>query len=282
LRAEVWTRFQERFAIPQVLEFYAASEGSFSLFNLEGKPGAIGRVPGFLHHRFPAEIIRTDIETETPIRGDNGFCLRCAANEPGEAIGRINVDPDGTTGRFEGYSSAAETEKKILRNVFVEGDAWMRTGDLMRKDEKNFFYFVDRMGDTFRWKGENVSTAQVGEILGQCPGVLDAAVYGVTIPGADGRAGMAALVVDGSFQLGDFWAALSSRLPAFARPVFLRLRSGFALTATFKQQKHGLKLEGYDPSRVTEPLYVQNRDQTGFRTFGADDFQRVQAGERLF
>jgi fatty-acyl-CoA synthase len=281
LRADVWGPFQQRFKIPQILEFYAASEGSFSLFNLEGKPGAIGRVPGFLSHRFPADIIQIDIESGAPARGAGGFCMRCSVNEAGEAIGRLNEAPNAITGKFEGYSSANESEHKILRNVFAEGDAWLRTGDLMRKDEKNFFYFVDRIGDTFRWKGENVSTAQVAESLCGCPGVVEAVTYGVAIAGTDGRAGMASLVVDASFDLNAFRNAVSARLPAFARPVFLRLQQGFATTATFKRQKHGLQREGYDPSQVTDPLYIDDGAQARYRAFTQADFDRMQRGERL-
>jgi fatty-acyl-CoA synthase len=281
LRGDVWTEFQARFHIPQILEFYAASEGSFSLFNLEGQPGAIGRVPGFLSHRFPAALIRIDPESGVPLRDAGGFCLRCDTNEAGEAIGRLNADADGITGRFEGYSSAAESEKKILRNVFAPGDAWLRTGDLMRKDGKNFFYFVDRLGDTFRWKGENVSTAQVADVLRQCPGVREAAVYGVTIAGADGRAGMAALIVDAAFDLVAFRAMLSDRLPAFARPVFLRLLAGLAMTATFKLQTHGLQRDGYDPVAVFDPLYIDDSAGGRYRAFTKDDFARMAQGERL-
>ncbi|MDB5567308.1 MAG: AMP-dependent synthetase and ligase [Tardiphaga sp.] len=281
LRGDVWTAFQSRFKVPQILEFYAASEGSFSLFNLEGKPGAIGRVPGFLSHRFPAEIVRIDIESGAPVRDTQGFCTRCAINEAGEAIGKLNEDPNGTTGRFEGYSSVAESENKILRNVFKPGDAWLRTGDLMRKDEKNFFYFVDRMGDTFRWKGENVSTAQVSEALCDCRGVIEAAVYGVAIPGSDGRAGMAALVVDPSFDLVTFREDVATRLPAFARPIFLRLKNGLALTATFKQQKHELQRDGYDPAKVIGPLYIDSNVTGRYSALSQDDFDGMQRGVRL-
>ena len=279
LRADVWTRFQDRFKIPRILEFYAASEGSFSLFNLEGKPGAIGRVPGVLQHRFPAEIIEIDLESEMPVRDLAGFCVRCAVNMPGEAIGRIGAGPDSVTGRFEGYSSVAESEKKILRNVFRPGDAWLRSGDLMRKDEKSFFYFVDRIGNTFRWKGENVSTAQVAETLCRCPGVVEAVVYGVSVPGADGRAGMAALVVDEAFDLASFAAAAAVLLPGFARPMFLRLRDYFKITATFKQQNHDLKREGFDTSVVTDPLFFQNAGGV-YQPFLQDDFDRLQNGGR--
>jgi len=282
LRADIWTQFQERFKIPQILEFYAATEGSFSLFNLEGKPGAIGRVPGFLSHRFPAEIVSFDFEHEVPIRDADGFCIRCGANEVGEAIGRLNENSESMAGRFEGYSNSEETEKKILHSVFVQGDAWFRTGDLMHKDEKNFFYFVDRIGDTFRWKGENVSTRQVAEVLCGCPGVTEAIVYGVTIPGTEGRAGMAALAVERSFDLIRFRTFINDRLPAFACPIFLRLQVKLEMTATFKQKKYHLQRDGYDPSRVTDPLYVDDASHAGYILLDQSGFDRIQRGETPF
>ncbi len=196
-------------------EFYAATEGNFSLYNVEGKPGAIGRIPPFLAHRFPAAIIRVDPELGVPVRDPGGLCVACARGEVGEAIGRIGT-ADGGGGRFEGYTNAADTEKKILRDVLVKGDAWFRTGDLMMLDQAGFFHFVDRVGDTFRWKGENVATSEVNEAVVDCPGIIDATTYGVEVRGADGRAGMAAVVVDDRFDLQEFGDHLARRLPAYA------------------------------------------------------------------
>lgn len=279
LRAEVWTAFQQRFAIPQVLEFYAASEGSFSLVNLEGKPGAIGRVPPFLRHRFPAEIVRFDMAREAPLRDDSGFCVCCAANEPGEAIGRLSDDAGATT-RFEGYSSREETERKILRDVFVKGDAWFRTGDLMRRDDDGFFYFVDRIGNTFRWKGENVSAAEVADVLGACAGVLEAIVYGVAVSGTEGRAGMAALVVGPTFDLADLATAINGRLPGFARPLFLRLSDSIATTATYKPRKQDLQAAGFDPAG-DDPIFVYDRQRAGYTRLDQTGFDRIQRGEAM-
>ncbi|HET7885656.1 MAG TPA: long-chain-acyl-CoA synthetase, partial [Bradyrhizobium sp.] len=173
LRGDIWEDFQTRFSIPQILEFYAATEGNFSLYNVECKPGAIGRIPPLLAHRFPAAIVRVDAETLTPRRNADGLCEACAVGEAGEAVGRIGT-ADGAGGRFEGYTNADETEKKILRDVFAKGDAWFRTGDLMKIDDAGFFHFVDRLGDTFRWKGENVATSEVNEAILECRGVIDA------------------------------------------------------------------------------------------------------------
>ena len=138
-----------------------------------------------------------------PFVRHDGLCIPCARGEAGEAIGRIGIAGDGG-GRFEGYTDAAETEKKILRDVLAKGDAWFRTGDLMMLDESGYFHFVDRVGDTFRWKGENVATSEVNQAVLDCPGVVDATTYGVEIPGADGRAGMVAVVIDDGFDLGEF------------------------------------------------------------------------------
>jgi fatty-acyl-CoA synthase len=258
LRADVWEAFKQRFAIPDILEFYAATEGTFSLYNAEGKPGAIGRIPPFLAHRFPAAIIKFDMETGAPVRDEEGRCIRCPRNEVGEAIGRISASESAAGARFEGYTSDAETEKKILRNVFAGGDAWFRTGDLMRKDEKGFFYFVDRVGGSFRWKGENVATLEVQEAVSSCPGVLAAHVYGVEVPRAEGRAGMAALVIDPSFDLAVLRAHLAAQLPAYARPLFLRIRDELEMTETFKPKTHRLAAEGFDPSAVADALYFDD------------------------
>ena len=144
LRGEVWENFQARFRIPQILEYYASTEGNFSLYNCEGKPGAIGRIPPFLKHRMPVEIVRFDVETEIPSRDAAGHCVVCEPDEAGEAIGKLQSGDGEQLGRFEGYADEAATSKKILRNVFEAGDAWYRTGDLMRRDAQGFFYFVDR------------------------------------------------------------------------------------------------------------------------------------------
>src|SRR5579884_789615 len=202
LRPDIWREFQRRFHIPRILEFYASTEGTASLFNVDGEPGSIGRIPPYLAHRFPVLIIKLDANN-APVRSEQGFCVRCAHNEVGEAIGPVLNESVNVANRFDGYTNTEASDKKILRNVFQPGDTWFRTGDLMRKDERGFFYFVDRIGDTFRWKGENVSTLEVSQALCEFPGVKEANVYGVEIPGADGRAGMAAVVASGALDLED-------------------------------------------------------------------------------
>ncbi len=256
LRAEVWEAFKTRFRIPRILEYYASTEGTFSLYNCEGKPGSIGRIPSFLTHRLPVALLRVAPDTSEPVRGADGFCEPCGADEAGEAVGLIPAGDGARGGRFEGYADTSASERKVLRNVFKEGDAWYRTGDLMRRDAAGFYYFVDRLGETFRWKGENVSTAEVMGALTAAPHVLDGVVFGVAVPGTEGRAGMAALVVDEHFDLGVFRAHIAAQLPTYARPVFVRLVHALDLTGTFKPRKLELVREGYDPAEVSDPLYV--------------------------
>lgn len=277
LRGDIWEAFQARFAIPQVLEFYAATEGNFSLYNVEGKPGAIGRIPPLLAHRFPAAIVRVDMDSGAPVRGEDGLCTACARGEAGEAVGRIGVADEGG-GRFEGYTDAEETEKKVLRDVFAKGDAWFRTGDLMKLDAAGFFYFVDRVGDTFRWKGENVATSEVNEAVTDSPGVVDAATYGVAVPGADGRAGMAAIVVDEGFDLAQLADHLSRRLPVYAHPVVIRLCAALDTTETFKQKKQQLAREGFDPRLVTDPLFFRDPASGAYRELAAAKYARILDG----
>ncbi|MBP0110706.1 MULTISPECIES: long-chain-acyl-CoA synthetase [Bradyrhizobium] len=277
LRGDIWEDFQARFSIPRVLEFYAATEGNFSLFNVEGQPGAIGRVPPLLAHRFPASLVKLDPDSGAPLRNDEGFCIACARGEPGEAIGRIGTADEGG-GRFEGYTDAGETEKKILRDVFAKGDAWFRTGDLMRIDDKGFFHFVDRIGDTFRWKGENVATSEVNDAVRDFAGVIDATTYGVSIPGADGRAGMSALVVNDGFDISALPVHLAQRLPAYARPVFIRISSEIDATETFKQKKGELAREGFDPGAISDPLFMLDPKSGAYVTLDSEGFTKIIEG----
>jgi fatty-acyl-CoA synthase len=252
LRPEIWRQFQERFAIPRIVEFYGATEGNVSMLNYDGTVGAVGRVPDYLEWLLPSRIVRFDVEKEMPVRGSDGLCIECGPDEVGEALGGVS----SRAGReFEGYSNRAESDKKMLRDVFSRGDLWFRTGDLMRRDGHGYFYFVDRIGDTFRWKGENVSTGEVGEVLATVRGVREVNVYGVTVPGVDGRAGMATLVADGDFSLDDLSSRVKARLAPYARPIFLRLSPRIEVTATFKQRKVDLVRQGFDPSAISDPLY---------------------------
>jgi fatty-acyl-CoA synthase len=282
LSAAVWRDFQARFAVPRIVEFYAATEGNFSLFNLEGEPGAIGRAPRFMAHRFPVEIVAFDPQTGQPRRGPDGRCLRCAPGTAGEAIGRISGAGGDPAQLFEGYTNPAETEKKVLRDVFAPGDAWLRTGDLMRRDARGFFHFVERVGGSFRWKGENVSAAEVAAAIEACPGVEAAAVYGVAAPGAEGQAGMAAIVAGPGFDVSGLRAGLAEALPAYARPVFLRIVADLPRTETFKTASQPLAADGFDPARVGDPLYVDDPASGRYRPLDAELFERIGRGELRF
>jgi len=277
LRLDVWGEFETRFRIPRILEFYAATEGNVTLFNVEGKPGAIGRAPSFLAHRLPAVLVKCDLETGAPLRDARGFCIACAPDEVGEALGRTGNDRGDIGRRFNGYTDAEATEKKILRNVFEPGDAWFRTGDLMRRDEKGFFYFVDRIGDTFRWKGENVATSEVAAAICEFEGILDASVAGVEIPGCDGKAGMAGLVADGAIDLPALRRHLVERLPPYARPLFLTIRDEIEVTGTFKHRKAGRF--SYDPSAGADPIYFDDPVREAFVRLDADLHRRIRSGE---
>ncbi len=281
LRADVWQKFQSRFAIPRILEFYAATEGNVSLYNVEGKIGAAGRVPPFLSHRFPLALVKFDTAAGEPARDAAGRCVRCRSGETGEAIGRIaNADHGATaSGEFEGYTSTTETERKILRDVFEPGDAWYRTGDLMRMDERGFYYFVDRIGDTFRWKGENVAASEVAAVLAEFPGIETATVYGVTFPGAEGKAGMAAVIADTTLDLAGLRVHLAQRLPAYARPLFLRLTDRIDATATFKHINVALAREGFDVAVVRDPIYVDDPRQQAFVPLDAAFLDRIKSGK---
>ena len=279
LRADIWQDFKARFDIPRILEFYAATEGNVSLYNVEGEVGAIGRVPPFLAHRFPLALVEFDAITGVPLRGADGHCIRCATNEPGEAIGRIKGRAGQPGGEFEGYTDAADTGRKILRDVFEPGDAWYRTGDLMRMNGSGFFYFVDRIGDTFRWKGENVATSEVAAAILAFPGIVDASVYGVGVRGTEGAAGMATLVVDGALDFAELRRHLAKRLPDYARPLFLRIKDRIEVTATFKHKTPELARQGFDPALISDPIYFDNPEQQAYVPLDQALYRRIGAGQ---
>jgi len=269
LRPEIWEQFQERFGIERIIEFYGATEGNVALMNFDGKVGAVGRLPRLLRRVMGIELIRYDVATDSHLRNASGFCIACKPGEVGEAIGKLSQAV-----RFEGYTSAEDTEKKILRGVFKPGDAYFRTGDLLRRDDDDYFYFVDRIGDTFRWKGENVATSEVAEVLSVCPGVKEANVYGVAVPGHDGRAGMAALVVDASFDASLLAERVTRELPAYARPLFLRLTPEIETTGTFKHRKLDLVSDGFDPGKISDPLFFLDGER-GYVPLDPELYERI-------
>jgi fatty-acyl-CoA synthase len=277
LRADVWEQFERRFKIPQILEFYAATENNFSLFNCDGRPGAIGKIPAFLTHRFNVALVKLDADGLEPLREESGLCIRCAPGEAGEAIGEIRAGGQHTASQFEGYTDAAASQRKVIRDVFVKGDAWLRTGDVMRKDAKGYFYFIDRIGDTFRWKGENVATCEVADAIAAFPAIIEATVYGVTVPGTEGRAGMATIVTGEGFDLAEFRDHLAARLPSYARPVFLRIGAALEVTATFKHKKPELARQGFDPKAITDAIYFDDHQRETYVRLDRALFHAIQA-----
>ncbi|MDI7775051.1 long-chain-acyl-CoA synthetase [Asticcacaulis sp. EMRT-3] len=275
MRPEVWDHFKKRFKIPAIVEFYGSTEGNVSLFNLDGQPGAVGRVPKLLRNKFNVRLVRFDVESEMPIRQLNGLCQECRPGEIGEALGLIGADARHA---YSGYADKAATQKKILTDVFKKGDMWFRTGDLMRQDKNGYLYFVDRIGDTFRWKGENVSTSEVAEYCASAPGVEEAIVYGIPVPNHDGKAGMVALITREGFDLNTFKNHIDSYLPVYARPRFVRLLTEVETTGTFKYKKMDLVREGYDPLRIKDPLFIC-ADRDVYEPMTAEQANAIETGQ---
>lgn len=272
LRPDVWPTFQERFRIPQIIEFYGATEGTGSLFNLDNRIGAIGRMRPGLAKRLGIHLVKYDVAADEIVRDDHGRVIEVGPDEAGEAITRItSVAP------FEGYSDEEASEQKVLRGAFKDGDTYFRTGDLLSQDEDGYYYFIDRVGDTFRWKGENVSTAEVAAVLGGCVGVQEANVYGVEVPGADGRAGMATLVVDDDFSPEAIRDRVTEDLAAYARPLFLRIQTEVEITATFKHRKKDAVDEGFDPS-LPDPIWFLDPEAGAYVPLDTDLHDRIITG----
>ncbi|MDB5426648.1 MAG: acyl-CoA synthase, partial [Phenylobacterium sp.] len=255
LRPDIWPVMKQRFRIPDILEFYGSTEGNVSMFNFDGREGAIGRAPKWLRKKFNVRLVQFDVETEEAIRGPNGLCIECGPGQIGECIGQIGGD---ARSEYSGYVDKAASEKKVLHDVFEKGDAWFATGDLMKTDADGYFYFVDRIGDTYRWKGENVSTNEVAERLLACPGVQEANVYGVAVQGAEGRAGMAGLVVGADFDIKTFGEGVARELPPYAQPLFVRILPHIETTGTFKARKMDLIADGFDPGKIKGPLFFHD------------------------
>ena len=274
LRPDIWPVMKQRFRIPDILEFYGSTEGNVSLFNFDGREGAIGRAPKWLRNRFNVRLIQYDVETGEPVRGVSGLCVEAGAGQVGECVGHIGGD---ARSEFAGYVDKAASDKKVVRDVFEKGDAWFATGDLMKTDADGYFYFVDRIGDTYRWKGENVSTNEVAERLSSAPGVEQADVYGVTVPGAEGRAGMAALVVGPQFDIKAFGDQVRADLPPFAQPLFVRVLPAIATTGTFKVRKLDLVADGSDPAKIKGPLYFHDAKK-GYLKLTKGVFEKLAAG----
>lgn len=257
LRPSVWEAFVERFGVKQIGEFYGATECNCSIANMDGKVGACGFNSRILPNVYPIRLVKVNEETMELVRDKQGLCVPCRPGEPGLLVGRINQqDP---LRRFDGYASQDATRKKIAYNVFRKNDSAYLSGDVLVMDELGYMYFRDRSGDTFRWKGENVSTTEVEGTLSSLLGQIDVAVFGVNVPGVEGKAGMAAIADStGSFNCNSFLREVQQALPPYARPIFLRISPCVDTTGTFKIQKTRLQKEGYDPRLTTDQIYFLN------------------------
>eukprot|EP00096_Caligus_rogercresseyi_P012593 TRINITY_DN5325_c0_g1_i1.p1 TRINITY_DN5325_c0_g1~~TRINITY_DN5325_c0_g1_i1.p1 ORF type:complete len:706 (-),score=171.66 TRINITY_DN5325_c0_g1_i1:280-2397(-) len=290
LRPEIWRTFVERFKIPCVAEFYGSTEGNMNLINFDNTVGAVGcipnMVPKFLVELItPIHLIKVNPQTLEVYRDENGLCVPCGVGEIGEGIGRIIKGHP--VKEFHGYANEEDNQKKVLRDVLRKGDQFFRSGDLLVQDELGYLYFKDRVGDTFRWKGENVSTYEVEMTVSTLlENNAEVAVYGVSVPGYDGRAGMMAVPYSKENSsssmpelLERLFRGLTLKLPPYARPVFVRLlHNQMALTATYKVKKFDLKSEGYDPSRsVGDSLFYASK--TGYLPLTQEAFEGISIGK---
>jgi acyl-CoA synthetase (AMP-forming)/AMP-acid ligase II len=285
LREDVWNKFKERFDIPVIAEFYSATEGSSSSFNYSKNDfakGAVGRngMIGSLLLRQSWAPVELDWETESPWRDPvTGFCKKVKSGEPGEML--YKLDEKDIRKGFQGYfNNKKSTESKVLRDVFVKGDAYFRTGDMISWDNQGRSYFSDRIGDTFRWKSENVSTNEVSEALGHHPAVTEANVYGVELPNHDGRAGCVALLLaeEPSDRLLSSLADHAQKsLPKYAVPLFLRLIKNMQVTGTNKQQKHIVRAQGVDPAKTGDDRLFWLRGGT-YVEFSPKDWEELNGG----
>ncbi|KJK04033.1 long-chain acyl-CoA synthetase [Pseudomonas sp. 5] len=275
LTPESWQRWVERFGPIQIFEGWGATEANANLINVDNYPGACGRVPDW--SRTNLRLVRYDIENACHPRDEQGFYQLCDVGEVGEAMGFIVDHPDIGGGRFEGYTCADASESKIRRNVLREGDAYWSSGDLLRQDADGYCYFVDRIGDTYRWKSENVSTQEVADALGDLPGLELINIYGVQVPGHEGRAGMAAVLMQPGqrFDPEVFYALTERVLPRYAAPVFVRVSAAADLTSTFKLRKVDLQRQGYCPTACQDPLFIRDEQARRYQPYSPEALQRA-------
>ncbi|KAL8997930.1 MAG: hypothetical protein Q9169_002923 [Polycauliona sp. 2 TL-2023] len=290
LRPDVWKRFQDRFGVEGIAEFYSATEATGGLWNLSRNDfsvGAIGR-NGMLTAALldlTSAIVQLDWESESPARNpDNqNYCVRVPQGEPGELL--FKVDPAAIERSFQGYfNNAKASNSKIIRSVFKKDDAYFQTGDVVRRDKEGRWWFCDRIGDTFRWKSENVSTAEVSEVLGMHPAIAEANVYGVEVPHHEGRAGCATIMfhegADQSQKVLDGIAShVKANLPRYAVPIFLRVTKEMQATGNNKQQKHVLRSQGVDPKKIGDSGdYLLWFNGGTYMKFDDDGWKTLEAG----
>ncbi|XP_036400133.1 very long-chain acyl-CoA synthetase-like [Megalops cyprinoides] len=275
IRADTWSEFLQRYGDIRICECYGATEGNVGFVNYIGKVGAIGREV-FIHKKFsPYALIKYDTEREEPVRDSRGFCVEVPKGETGLLVAKITkIAP------FTGYArNSQQTEKKKLRDVFEKGDLYFNSGDLLKIDQEGFVYFQDRIGDTFRWKGENVATTEVADILIMVDCIEEANVYGVKVPGHEGRIGMASLKLKDCHQFDGVgtYQHLQTYLPSYARPRFIRIQDSLVVTGTYKQMKVKLAEEGFNPAVVQDPLYFLDESK-GYIPMKQDLYDAISGG----
>ncbi|XP_004629890.1 long-chain fatty acid transport protein 3 isoform X3 [Octodon degus] len=276
LRPDTWQRFVRRFGPLQVLETYGLTEGNVATFNYTGQLGAVGRASWLYKHLFPFSLIRYDVTSGEPVRDAQGHCVTTAPGEPGLLVAPVSLQSP-----FLGYAGGPElAQGKLLHDVFRPGDTFFNTGDLLVCDDQGFLRFHDRTGDTFRWKGENVATTEVAEVFEALDFIQEVNIYGVTVPGHEGRAGMAGLVLrpPHTLDLRQLYTHMCENLPPYAWPRFLRLQESLATTETFKQQKIRMASEGFDPSTLCDPLYILDQTENAYLPLTPARYSALLAG----
>ena len=269
LRPDIWESFQKRFNINKIVEIYGATEAVGMTINSFGRSGMIGR------KRSDSTIIHCNKDDGSPILNDEGFCTKVSEGETGLYIQKIS-----SSAKFQGYLDAQASNKKILQNVFTTGDQYFNTGDLITLHDNNWLSFADRVGDTYRWKSENVSTMEVAAILNNANGVMDCNVYGVQVDSAEGKAGMAAMNVSDEFSFISFIEHVNKNLNTFQKPYFLRLTKEMQTTGTFKHQKEDLKKQGFNPSLIKDKLYFLQKDN--YVEIDQALYNRIHSGDERF
>jgi solute carrier family 27 fatty acid transporter 1/4 len=288
LRPDIWVEFVRRFAIPQVGEFYGSTEGNANVVNFSNQAGACGFIsqilPAFLTDiLYPVSLVKMDEDSGRPVRVASGRCVRCRPGDCGEFVGRIALKD--ATRAFDGYAAdASASAAKVLRNVYRTGDAYFSSGDLLELDRYGFVYFRQRTGDTFRWKGENVSTLQVESVVYTLVSCKDCAVYGVSIPGCEGKAGMVAIGgLEVELDMREFLQKLRKSLDIYAWPVFVRITNRIDTTSTMKISKVRLQSLGFQPLPEDEDLlYYLNRSTGEYLSLTDKIYQQIQSGSISF
>ena len=284
LRPDIWMAFKHRYGFERIGELYGASEGNGAFINILNKDMTVGMAP------FPLKIVEYDVLEDAPVKDAKGRCIEVAKGAAGLLLFQITKETP-----FDGYTNKEASEKKIMRNVIEDGDAYFNTGDLIKQVDVGFafglphYQFSDRVGDTFRWKGENVATNEVGEVINNFPGIETTNVYGVQLPGTDGRAGMAAITLKGGaaaiadIDVAGLSAHICEQLPSYARPVFIRLLQDMDSTGTFKMMKGRFRDEGFDPARVQgDPLLVLKPGGSQYELLDDDFYQKIRAGDAAY